>query len=300
MRIDYLGLEAFVAIAELGSFGRAAAQLNLSQTALSHRIRKIEEDLGLQLLVRTTREVSLTKVGQALLPQAREHLNHLEELYANLRKRGREKQLLLNFACLPTIATSYLPLVLRQFSGEYPDLTIQLHDRPVPRIAELVQAGDAEFGITILGAGHWDLESDEICEEDYILLVPRTHRLADRGTICRADLEGEAFVRIRTQSANRELVYDALGPYRDRLIWRYEVQNAATAMSLVSAGLAVTVLPSVTARMASDNIVGLRFSDVKMSRPLGVLRRRGTQLSEAGQRLIDLLRQQIVQTRPAA
>ncbi len=296
MRIDYLGLEAFVAIADLGSFGRAAAQLNLSQTALSHRIRKIEEDLGVQLLVRTSRELSLTKTGQALLPQAREHLNRLEAVYADLRKQGRQRQVLLNFACLPTIATSYLPIVLRQFSIEYPELTIQLHDRPVPRIAELVQAGEAEFGITILGASHWDLEADPICQEDYILLVPRTHRLAGRKTISRADLEGEAFVRIRTQSANRQLVYDAMGPYRDRLIWRYEVQNAATAMSLVAAGLAVTVLPSVTATLASEKIVGLRFSDVQMSRPLGVLRRRGTQLSEAGNRLIELLRNEIAGT----
>jgi len=65
MRVDYLGLEAFVAVAELGSFSRAAQRLNLTQTALSHRIRKIEEDLGTRLLVRTSREVSLTMAGQA-------------------------------------------------------------------------------------------------------------------------------------------------------------------------------------------------------------------------------------------
>ena len=67
MRVDYLGLEAFVAIAEYGSFQRAARALNLSQAALSHRLRKVEEDLGAALLTRTSREVSLTPTGQGLL-----------------------------------------------------------------------------------------------------------------------------------------------------------------------------------------------------------------------------------------
>ena len=67
MRIDYLGLEAFVAIAEHGSFQRAADTLQLSQTALSHRLRKIEADLGAPLLIRSPREVSLTRDGQDLL-----------------------------------------------------------------------------------------------------------------------------------------------------------------------------------------------------------------------------------------
>ena len=69
-RIDYIGLEAFIAIAQLGTFARAADHLNLSQTALSHRIRKLEADIGMRLLLRTTREVSLTEAGQELLPVA--------------------------------------------------------------------------------------------------------------------------------------------------------------------------------------------------------------------------------------
>ena len=80
MRVDYLGLEAFVAIAEYGSFQRAARALNLSQAALSHRLRKVEEDLGAALLTRTSREVSLTPTGQGLLPDARSLLKSLQDM----------------------------------------------------------------------------------------------------------------------------------------------------------------------------------------------------------------------------
>jgi DNA-binding transcriptional LysR family regulator len=63
MRIDFLGLQAFLSIAERGNFQRVAAHLNLSQTAISHRVRKLEEELGLKLCARTTREVTLTRAG---------------------------------------------------------------------------------------------------------------------------------------------------------------------------------------------------------------------------------------------
>ena len=70
MRVDFLGLEAFFCIADRGSFHAAAAHLNLSQTALSHRMKKLENDLGVKLLARTTRQVSLTPAGAELLPVA--------------------------------------------------------------------------------------------------------------------------------------------------------------------------------------------------------------------------------------
>ncbi|MEJ8840649.1 LysR family transcriptional regulator [Ramlibacter sp. AN1133] len=71
MPIDFLGIEAFLAIAECGSFSLAAQRLHLSQTAISHRMRKLEETLGVQLVLRTSRGIALTPAGNRLLPRAR-------------------------------------------------------------------------------------------------------------------------------------------------------------------------------------------------------------------------------------
>ena len=79
MRIDFLGLQAFLSIAERGSFRRAAAHLNLSQTAISHRMRKLEDDLGLKLFARTTRSLRLTEEGEHYLLHAREALRYLSK-----------------------------------------------------------------------------------------------------------------------------------------------------------------------------------------------------------------------------
>lgn len=293
MRTDYLGLEAFVAIAELGSFHRAAAYLNLSQTALSHRIRKLEADLGVQLLARSTRDVSLTKAGQALLPLVQRNLKHLAEAYSDLLQRSQVNRERLAFACVPTIANYYLPELLQQFSRECPEIAIHLHDRPFGKVYELVQSGEVEFGITLMGAKHWDLDIAELCREPYVLLMHRDHPFASRTSLTRADLAGQPFVRIRTQSSNRQLVDDALGDYRDEIIWRYEVQNAAMAMSLVAQGAALTILPKLTANLSSQDLAACTLCDVEMSRTLAAVTRRGAPLSRSGAKLLGMITERL-------
>lgn len=293
MRVDYLGLEAFVAVAELGSFSKAAQKLNLTQTALSHRVRKIEDDLGIRLLVRTSRDVSLTKTGQALLPQVRQQLETLAGLYGSVREKGREARKRLVFACLPTISGFYLPDILRNFADAYNGFEVVLMDQPAGRIMDLVQGGDVEFGVTIIGAIPWDIHVEQLCTEPYVLLVNREHRLAKQSGVSRADLLGEPLVRIRTQSTNRKLVEDSLGEMSKQLDWRFEVQNAATAMSLVAAGVAVTVLPQLTMHQSHPEIVGLGFTDVDLSRNIGAVQRRGVPLSAPAEALLAMIRERL-------
>src|SRR3977135_4207913 len=117
MRIDLLGLHAFVAIAERGSFQLAAAPLNLSPTALSHRLRKLEDDLGIRLLSRTTRQVSLTPAGLQLLPKVKGMIEGLSNSLDALREHGRLRQEILGIGCLPTVAAGHLPIALKRFQS---------------------------------------------------------------------------------------------------------------------------------------------------------------------------------------
>lgn len=295
MRVDYLGLEAFVAVAELGSVSRAAERLNLSQTALSHRLRKVEAELGTRLLTRTSREVTLTKAGQILLPQVREQLMALSSLYGAMRQESSLAQRRITFACLPTVSQYYLPPILALFARDRPGIGLTLIDQPAGRIPTLVHDGEAEFGITILGAGAWDLESEHLYSEPYVLLVPPGHRLAERASVTRADLIGEPMVRIRTQSTNRQLIEDSLGDVARHLDWRIEVQSASTAMHLVAEGAGITFLPRLTADLATRNtVIGLPFSDVTLTRDIGVLHRRGVPLAPATSVLLDMIRARLV------
>jgi DNA-binding transcriptional LysR family regulator len=293
MRIDYLGLEAFVAIADLGSFQRAASMLNLSQTALSHRIRKLETELGTALFIRTSREVALTKQAQQVLPVVREALRALGQAFGTLAETGARQAGRLSFACLPTLSASHLPALLRRFSQDFPEIAVRLEDRPAPLVYELVQQGEVEFGITIAGVQHWDLEIRAIYTEPYVLYVRRDDPLAARGRVRRADLVGRTFVRIKTQSTMRQLVDEALGDFRDRYRWRYQVQNPATALSLVLEGDAVTILPALMMNASWPGLAALPFDDMAPSRTLAVVTRRGAVLTAPARHLIALLEQHL-------
>lgn len=280
MRVDYLGLEAFVAIADYGSFQRAARALQLSQAALSHRLRKVEEDLGASLLTRTSREVSLTPTGHGLLPDARSLLKSLQETYDAVRAGARRRTQRCVIASLPTIAHSVLPDVLAKLSTDWPDTDFEVLDVPVAAISDAVRQGGAEFGLTIVAAELSDLRVRPLVDEDYLLFLQRDHPLAARGRATLADLDGAAMARISTQSKNRQLLDVAFGAVRDRLQWRFDVQSAAFALRLVGTGAAMTILPASADAMAPGSVVAIPFEDVQLRRTIGVVSRRGAPQSD--------------------
>lgn len=294
MRIDFLGLEAFLSIADHGSFHRAAANLNLSQTALSHRMKKLEDDLGIKLLTRTTRHVALTPAGVELLPKARRLMADISTSFEELRLQGKARQEKLTIGCLPTIAVHYLPPLLGRLRKSFPDLNVRVLDNSKLEIAEKVQSGEAEFGITIVAADRWDLEITPLMKEPFVLVCPKAHPLASQKAVSWSSLKGEPLVRVSTQTGNRQLIDDALGPRREEMSWRYEVQHIVSALGLVRASLGLTVVPQLAVNVdESPGLVAVPLRNPSISRTLGVVARRGVPLSPAADALLALLRKQM-------
>lgn len=290
MRIDFLGLQTFLSIAERGSFQRAAAHLNLSQTALSHRMRKFEADLGVKLLTRTTRQVTLSPAGLELLPKARRIIEEIESSIETLRQTGRHRQERVAIGCLPTIAHHHLPRVLREFGSRFPDISVKIHDNSAAEIAELVQGGGAEFGITIVSANRIDLDIKPLLKEPFVLVSPSDHPFARQKAVNWSELAGIPLVRISPQAGNRALIDDALGSRRDALSWRYEVQHVATAVSMVIAGLGLTIVPRLAIDIAgTPGISASALRNPGIVRTLGILTRRGASLSPAAEALVGLI-----------
>lgn len=287
MRMDFLGLEAFLAIAERGNFLRAAAHLNLSQTALSHRMKKLEDDLGLKLLTRSTRQVALTEAGLELLPNARRMLDEMEASYEALRRQGRARRETVSIACLPTVATHVLPRVLAAFTLQFPAMTVRVFDDASDDIADRVQAGQAEFGITIVSANRQDLEIKPLMKDPYVLLCRRDHALAGSDAVNWADLDRVPLVRVSSSTGNRGIIDDALGRRREQMRWQYEVQHLAAAISLVRGGIALTIAPRLAVDFAAmPELVGIPVRTPVVTRTLGIVTRRGAPASPAG----DVLR----------
>jgi DNA-binding transcriptional LysR family regulator len=297
MRLDLLGLQAFLAIAERGSFHAAAAHLNLSQTALSHRLKKLEDLLGLRLLARTTRQVSLTPSGVDLLPKARKLVEDMTTAFEGLRHQAQLKEESLEIGCLPTIAVKCLPRALARFKLHYPEMRIKIRDNSATEIAERVQSGDAVFGITIVAANRWDLDIKPLAKEPFVLVAHRDMPLAQKTSLTWADIAGLPLIRISAETGNRLLIDDALGERRDRMIWRYEVQRVTTAVSLVRSGVGCAIVPQLACDRISDvDLVSIALTSPAVSRHIGVITRKGLAIEPRAAELLALIEETLSET----
>jgi DNA-binding transcriptional LysR family regulator len=289
MRLDFLGLQAFLSIAERGSFHAAAAHLNLSQTALSHRIRKLEELLCVRLLARTTRQVALTPAGIELLPKARKLVEDMGAAFEGLRQQSLRAEERVAVGCLPTVAVMCMPRVLARFKEGFPGTSVRVYDNSASEIAERVQAGEAAFGITIVTANRWDLDLAPLVREPFVLVCRKDQPLAERPTLTWAAIDGLPLVRISAETGNRILIDDALGDLRDRLSWRYEVQRVTTAVSFVRAGIGYAVVPQLAFDAIADtSLVAISLTSPTVSRTLGVITRKGLPLEPRAEVLLAL------------
>jgi DNA-binding transcriptional LysR family regulator len=295
MRINFLGLQAFLSVAERGSFRRAASHLNLSQTAISHRMKKLEEELGLKLFARTTREVSLTRAGLELVDKAKAAVIGLEASLDEMRRQGTSRKGRLSVACLPAFALYWLPPVLTRFKRLQPDIEVRIHEVSSFEVGSLLVADEVEFGLSVISINRWDLDVEPLIKADPIVLAcPGQHELARRRSVSWSDLKGVPLIRIGANTSVRPLIDDALGPMRDELDWRYEVQRVETAVGLAEAGCALTVVPRSNVELhGGKSLVARLINDPVITCAFGLVTKRGVPLSPVAETFRDLLRDQI-------
>lgn len=157
MKLDLDGLEAFVVIAELSSFNRAAATLHISQSALSRRFKKMEEVTGVRLLERTTQRVELTQVGKAWLPLAQRLVMDLREAANKLGDAAHDWAGRASIACIPTAAAHFLPYAIAHYEKTHPSIQVRLLDSSSLGVIQAVADGSAEFGVGFFSRPETDL-----------------------------------------------------------------------------------------------------------------------------------------------
>ncbi|WP_108659161.1 LysR family transcriptional regulator [Acuticoccus kandeliae] len=287
-RFDILGLQAFVSVAEHGSFRLAADRLNLSATAVSRRVQKLEESVGVVLISRTTRQVTLTRVGAEFLPRAQEILSNLEATVSDLRAQGHFGKPDVRIACLPTIAAQLLPRIIAEFPEDAAN-RVQITDLSATEILERVRDKRADFGISFIGADHYDLIIEPLFTEPVVALVTPDKPLAKETCIPWRALEGERLISIGRLSGTRRLIESAVQSHAIGLDWVYEVQHLATAVSLAAAGVGVAVLPAIAGEMVHPPLVPVALVEPRVERAIGLIRRSDVPLSGATRLMRDLV-----------
>jgi DNA-binding transcriptional LysR family regulator len=246
MKIDFDGVQAFVLIAELGGFNKAAEQLHITQTALTRRIQKLEAYLGLKLLDRTTRRVDLTAVGKEFLPQARHMVFEMTAAVERLKDMSQNARGNFTLACIPSMTSHVLPDVIRRYASQFPGNRIRLLDGSSNEVREAVLNGQAELGIAVAGDRHPDLSETVLFADPLVFLCRTPHPLQHRKTVSWSDMRDTELIGVSSFMATRVFMDYQLAKRGIRLHGNYEVQHHATAVNLVAAGVGSAILPSST------------------------------------------------------
>jgi len=257
--IELRHLRYFVAVAEELHFGHAAKRLHISQPPLSQQIRQLEELVGHALFQRTSRAVKLTAVGHALLERTRRTLLRIEEDLDVVRRVGRGETGSLRVGFVGSGMLTRLPAILGEYRELYPDVELRLREFYTSSLIEALRDGSVDVGFLRDGGWVEDLCVDSVLEERFIAVVPKNHSLAKLPSIRAAHLKDEPFV-FYARSAGETAWDRTMNLCREDGFEAKIVQEAphwVTILSLVSAGLGVSIAPECIRKIAGDGNVCL-------------------------------------------
>lgn len=277
MNFDLADLRGFLAVADLGSFRAAAESMHLSQSAVSRRVDKLEEALGVDLFVRTTRRVELTTIGRTFVHKARAVMNELESALLGIADFAERISGEVTVACVPSAVGYFLPAVIGDFHRLHPRIRVRLIDESSADILLAVANGEADLGLTYIGTQEPDIEFEPLLDDPFVVACPREHALAGRKRLTWAELAQHDYVSLAQGSGNRFLLDQALAHVEHKPEWFCEVRHVPALVSLVEAGLGLGVVPRL-AMPPRSRLVSIALEEPTLSRTIGIIRRRGRPL----------------------
>ncbi len=287
-------LRAFVQVARLGSFSKAADALAISQPALTLSIKQFEENVEVPLLKRTTRSVSLTRQGQEFLDKAEAILNDLDSAILSARASARKQRNRVRIAALPSVAIRILPQMIRDYASIAPDVTIHIQDDNGRGVEAQVQNGTADFGMVNSWSDSEALQYAPFIRDRMGLICRADHPLARRkDRLSWADLGDQSFVGMASDTGISR-VTDGVSRLPSSVSEPdFNVLTIAALVGIVEQGGAVSALPALASPdYLNPSLVYRALSAPDLYRDLCLVSATARPLSQAAQGLMRHLQAQ--------
>lgn len=258
--------EAFVRAVELGSLSKAAEELGYTQSGISHMMQSLEEEVGFSLMVRTSSGIRPNSEGQLLLPIIRQLLNTNEALEQYIAKVKGADTGRIRIAAYPSVATYWLPEIIRDFQKDYPHVEIQIIEMGSGAIEEIMENRQAELCIYAGGEGK-GFEWIPLCRDRMLALVPPEHPLASRAAVRLEDLGAEEFIMpMPDYDGEVRFILDKL-ERRPHIL--FSACSDYAIINMVTKGLGVSILSELLLQNYSHSAVALPM-DPSQERMLGM------------------------------
>ena len=285
-------LRYFVALADTRHFGKAAERSFVSQPTLSAQIKKLETYLGVQLIERQPRKVTLTETGAKILPLARRVLQESDEIVSLARNEHDPLSGKLKVGLIPTIGPYLLPVVTRKLRKQLPRLKLMLYEYQTQPLLEKLRAGDIDVGILALPVPLDGLEALPLYDENFTLAVPTASPLAKKSSVKIDDLSGETLLLLEDGHCLRDQALDVCSRIDVKESEDYRATSLETLRQMVAAGLGITLLPELATRGPFGSGHGLAvkpFAKPVPSRSVGAVWRKSTARTEAIKAVCDAI-----------
>jgi len=272
-------LRYLVAVADTRHFGHAAARCFVSQPTLSAQLKKLEEYLGVQLIERHPRRVTLTEAGTQVVSRARRIIEASDEIVTLAELRRDPLAGRLRVALLPTIGPYLLPLVATRIRKKLPRLDLLLYEYQTGPMLEQLQSGDIDLGILALPVPAEGLVQRDLFAEPFVVAVPDHHALADRKSVKTSDLDGQTVLLLEDGHCLRDQALDVCSHTRIHEKQDFRATSLETLRQMVASGAGITLLPELASHGAYGNARGVRvipFSRPAPARRIGALWRKTT------------------------
>ena len=285
-------LRYLVALADSRHFGRAAERCFVSQPTLSAQLKKLEDYLGVQLIERHPRNVTLTEAGEQIVARARRILEASEEVVTLARAHRDPLSGRLRLALLPTIGPYLLPRVSQAIRKGLPRLELRLYEYQTAQMLEKLESGEIDLGILALPVVLEGLEARELFTEPFTVAVPNHHRLAKRDTVRVEDLKDETLLLLEDGHCLRDQALEVCSRVGLHEKQDFRATSLETLRQMVATGAGVTLLPELASRGAYGNARGVSirpFARPAPVRHIGAVWRKTTARRPAIDALCDLI-----------
>lgn len=267
MELDQL--RYFLRVAELRTFTRAAAELHISQPALSRSIQRLEGELGLPVFIRKPKTLELTEAGQLLQSRAEQVLAILDETKAEICDDGQSGRL--RIGAIPTIAPYFLPEFLKRFSQEFPQVTVIIHEDTSERLLRACSQGEIDLAILARPISAKYVEFETLFSEELWLVLPSEHSLVDRPRIRLDDVHEYPFVMLDEAHclSDNILTFCQRKSFQPSVIGK--TNQLSMVQELVALGHGISLIPDMARRIdTSSQRIYRSFSGEKPIREIAM------------------------------
>jgi DNA-binding transcriptional LysR family regulator len=266
-------LETFLAIAELGSFSKAAERLFLAQPSISNRVQRLERAVSARLFERTTRAVVLTPAGERLRLRVAPIINDLHAVLDEFRTEGENRKRVVAVAATPMLAAMLLPPIIQRFIKANPAIRIELHDDVTPQLASDIRSQRIDFAVMARGTPFGGISFEPVASSRFMVVGPHGHPALARGTVSAAELSRHPFLALSGYHKKLEALTAALDGRELTLASVGTVSKVSTLLGFVTAGLGLTVLPSIV--LSVGGIIDDARFDIAHLRGVSLIREYG-------------------------